>query len=150
MGLDLIISAENDFRKNGKGQVEYTVTQLYNLRNCSEILERLSWDIDGGFSNCGTFTFYEGKFHHILKELKDLLVEFQNEDVTKDIMGNPIEEDQIQYRINSQRERIKQVEYEISKLEGFFQQEGLNAPEDLFDTDDYITYGKEYQVHAWW
>ena len=33
MGLDLTVSEQTDFRKDSKGRIQYTVTELYNFRH---------------------------------------------------------------------------------------------------------------------
>ena len=71
MGLDLLIREQTELKVNKEGRNTYTVTELANFRNCWSILEELSRRLEGGFQNCGTFSFDEGTFHAILKSLKE-------------------------------------------------------------------------------
>lgn len=122
MGLDLTIRKQTDFRIDDKGRTIYTVVQLANLRNCWQILEKLGDRLENGFSNCATFSFDEGTFHAILKELKE---EKQNDD--------------LKYEIEKLEEFIKE--------QNLTPQEPSDEDEE-YGTDE--NYGETFEVHAWW
>ena len=124
MGLDLIIREKSDFRTDDKGREVYTTTQLANLRNCWQILDSLNWNLDNGFENCGTHYFYESTFFKILHSFQEEIKTEENE------------------------EQVKQLKYEIAKLEEFIKENGLIEDEEQDDEDG--GYGREFEVHAWW
>ena len=80
MGLDLIVSVQSDFSTDEQGRNTYKVTQLYNLRGCYNILDKLDERLSNGFSNCATHTFFGETFHEILTELMELKDEEKNND----------------------------------------------------------------------
>lgn len=123
MGLDLIIREKSDFRLDEKGRNVYTTTELMNLRNCWNVLDSLNWKLDNGFENCGTHYFYEGTFFKILEAFRD------------------------EIRTEDNEEQVKQLKYEVQKLEEFIKDNGLIKPEDD-DLEEEC--GREFEVHAWW
>jgi len=125
MGLDLTIRKQSDIRTDEKGRTVFTVTVLANLRSCWTILEKFGNRLENGFANCATYSFDEGTFHAILKELKTEFAENQNEE----------------------------LKYEIKKLEEFINEQGLVAQEPTEEDEEYGTgehYGETFEVHAWW
>ena len=125
MGLDLIVREKSDFRLDEKGRNVYTTTELANLRNCWNVLDSLNWKLDNGFENCGTHYFYEGTFFKILKSFKEEVEIAKTEE---------------------NEEQVKQLQYEISKLEAFIKENELQE----FEDDDLEDDGREFEVHAWW
>lgn len=125
MGLDLTVRKQHNITTDEKGRTTFQVTVLANLRNCYTILEKLGNRLEYGFGNCATYSFDEGTFHAILKELKK---EFeQNQD--------------------------SNLKYEIEKLEEFIKEQGLVAQEPSEEDKEYGTdehYGETFEVHAWW
>lgn len=132
MGLDLTIRKQSNFRTDKKDRTVFTVTVLTNLRNCWYILEKLSDRLENGFDDCAAYSFNEGTFHAILKELKEELsstVEKDSEDLTEDL------------------------EYEIGKLEEFLKENNLVERKPTKEDEEYGTsenYGEVFEVHAWW
>ena len=126
MGLDLTIREERNFRTNESGHRTWDTVELCNLRNCWRILEKLSDRLENGFSNCSTVSFCEGTFFAILHELEE-------EDKIETRSRNNV------YEINALKEFIKENELteEVSEKE---------------DTDIYgdESYGRTFEVHAWW
>lgn len=122
MGLDLIIREKSNFKTDEKGRNTYVTTELGNLRNCWNVLDCLNWKLDNGFENCGTHYFSEGTFFKILKSFKEEVETKENE------------------------EQVKQLKYEIGKLEAFIKENGLQE----FEDDDLEDDGREFEVHAWW
>ena len=126
MGLDLLIREQSNGSINNKGQRTYTVTELFNLRNCWQILEKLGDRLEGGFDNCGTYSFDEGTFHAILKQLQAEKAE------------NPTSAD---------------LNYEINRLKEFINQEHLveqEVTEEDIENGCAENYGRTFEVHAWW
>lgn len=123
MGLDLTIREKSDFRLDEKGRNVYTTTELANLRNCWNVLDSLNWKLDNGFENCGTHYFYEDTFFKILEAFRDEIRTEENE------------------------EQVKQLKYEVQKLEAFIKENGLTKSEDE-DLEEEC--GREFEVHAWW
>jgi hypothetical protein len=125
MGLDLTIRKQHNMTTDEKGRTTFQVTVLANLRNCYTILEKLGNRLEWGFGNCATYSFDEGTFHAILKELKKEFEQNQDGD----------------------------LKYEIEKLEEFIKEQGLVAQEPSEEDKKYGTgenYGETFEVHAWW
>ena len=125
MGLDLTIREQRNFTTDEKGRTMWTTVQLANFRNCWTILEKFSERLENGISNCSTVNFDEGTFHAILKELKE------------ELKGND-------------SENLKQ---EIEILEDFIKEENLTPIEPSEEDEEYGTnesYGRTFEVHAWW
>lgn len=122
MGLDLTVRVQSDFRTDELGRDIWTVTQLCNLRKCHHILDKLSARLDGGFSNCATYSFYGETFHKIMEEMKEERTSLDEELPTEYVEN-----------------RKSELDYNIEMLENFIAQN--NVPND--DTES-------YEVHAWW
>lgn len=88
MGLDLTVRKQSDFRTDEFNRNVWTVTELYNLRNCWKILDEFSDRVDCGFSNCSTHSFYGKVFYEILDELREELEETADENEKLDIEDN--------------------------------------------------------------
>ena len=130
MGLDLTIRHQDNFKTDEKGRTTFTVTVLGNLRNCYEVLEKFSNRLESGFPNCATYSFHEGTFHAILKELKEELLDYEEGEFGRETL-----------------------EYEIKQLEDFIKENNFVEQEPSEEEKAYgITehYGDTYEVHAWW
>ena len=80
MGLDLTVSEQTDFRKDSKGRLQHTVTELYNfLHNGYKIVEYISGLSD--MKNCTTVTVDAMDFISGLERMKDdmLFIEHDGE-----------------------------------------------------------------------
>ena len=80
MGLDLTVSEQTDFRKDSKGRMQYTITQLYNFNhNGYKIVEYVGELSD--MNNCSTVTVDAMDFISGLKRMKEdmLFIEHDGE-----------------------------------------------------------------------
>ena len=80
MGLDLTVSEQTDFRKDSKGRMQYTITELYNFNhNGYKIVEYVGELSD--MKNCSTVTVDAMDFISGLKRMKDdmLFIEHDGE-----------------------------------------------------------------------
>ena len=80
MGLDLIVSEQTDFRKDSKGRMQYTITELYNFNhNGYKIVKYVGELSDMG--NCSTVTVDAMDFISGLKRMKEdmLFIEHDGE-----------------------------------------------------------------------
>ena len=143
MGLDLTVREQVNFSTNEKGQRTWQVVELFNFRKCNEILNKFNWQLEGGFDNGATHSFYAGEFVKILDELKEDLQREENRDVTLDIITKkPVEDEkEIQHNQEFKQEKVSTLKYEIGQLEEFLKQE------DITDEDDE---DRSFEVHAWW
>lgn len=123
MGLDLIVSEQTDFRKDNKGRMQYTVTELYNFDyNGYKIIEYVS-DLSD-MSNCSTVTVDAKDFVAGLQQMKDdvLFIEHNGEHYA------------------NEKSELKEA---IEDLECFIDENNLNDSE--LDWGD-----RTFEVHAWW
>ena len=123
MGLDLTVSEQTDFRKDSKGRMQYTITELYNFyHNGYKIVEYVSGLSD--IKNCSTVTVDAMDFISGLKRMKDdmLFIEHDGEHYAN-------EESELQRAIED--------------LECFINENDLN--------DDELERGdKTFEVHMWY
>ena len=80
MGLDLTVSEQTDFRKDSKGRMQYTITELYNFNyNGYKIIEYVG-ELSS-MNNCSTVTVDAMDFISGLKRMKDdmLFIEHDGE-----------------------------------------------------------------------
>ena len=78
MGLDLTVSEQTDFRKDSKGRMQYTITELYNFNhNGYKIVEYVGELSD--MSNCSTVTVDAMDFISGLKRMKDDMLFIERE-----------------------------------------------------------------------
>jgi len=122
MGLDLIVSEQTDFRKDNKGRIQYTVTELYNFSyNGYKIIEYVGALSD--MNNCSTVTVDAVDFVKGLQQMKDdmLFIEHNGEHYTNE---------------ESQLKRA------IECLECFIEENTLNNSE--LDWGD-----RMFEVHMW-
>lgn len=123
MGLDLTVSEQTDFRKDSKGRMQYTVTELYNFNhNGYKIVEYVGELSD--MSNCSTVTV----------DAKDFVAGLQH---MKDDMSF-IEHDGEHYA--NEESELKRA---IEDLECFIDENNLNDSE--LDWGD-----RTFEVHMWY
>ena len=123
MGLDLTVSEQTDFRKDSKGRMQYTITELYNfLHNGYKIVEYVGELSD--MKNCSTVTVDAMDFISGLKRMKEdmLFIEHDGEHYAN-------EESELQRAIED--------------LECFIDENNLN--------DDELERGdRTFEVHMWY
>ena len=123
MGLDLTVSEQTDFRKDSKGRLQHTVTELYNfLHNGYKIIEYVG-ELSS-MSNCSTVTVDAMDFISGLKRMKEdmLFIEHDGEHYAN-------EESELQRAIED--------------LECFIDENDLN--------DDELERGdRTFEVHMWY
>jgi hypothetical protein len=123
MGLDLTVSEQTDFRKDSKGRMQYTVTELYNFNhNGYKIVEYVS-DLSD-MSNCSTVTVDAKDFVAGLQQMKDDM--------------SFIEHDGEHYA--NEESELKRA---IEDLEYFIEENNLNDSE--LDWGD-----RTFEVHMWY
>ena len=123
MGLDLTVSEQTDFRKDSKGRMQYTVTELYNFNhNGYKIVEYVS-DLSD-MSNCSTVTVDAKDFVAGLQQMKDDM--------------SFIEHDGEHYA--NEESELKRA---IEDLECFIDENNLNDSE--LDWGD-----RTFEVHMWY
>ena len=123
MGLDLTVSEQTDFRKDSKGRMQYTVTELYNFNhNGYKIVEYVS-DLSD-MSNCSTVTVDAKDFVAGLQQMKDDM--------------SFIEHDGEHYA--NEESELKRA---IEDLEYFIDENNLNDSE--LDWGD-----RTFEVHMWY
>ena len=98
MGLDLTIREQTNFRTDDKGRTTWTTVELYNMRNCWEVLNELGNKLENGFSNCSTVSFEAVEFLNVLNTLKE----------------------ELKYDKDN-----RDLKYEIEELEDFIKQEDI-------------------------
>ena len=103
MGLDLIISVQSDFGIDEFGRRTHKVTQLFQIRDCYAILNRLEYISKERLGTGGSYRFFGQTFHKVLEELQINLTELANRPVC------------FEYK----EYRRKELEYNIDKLEEF-------------------------------
>ena len=123
MGLDLTVSEQTDFRRDSKGRMQYTVTELYNFNhNGYKIVEYVGELSD--MSNCSTVTVDAKDFVAGLQQMKDDM--------------SFIEHDGEHYA--NEESELKRA---IEDLEYFIEENNLNDSE--LDWGD-----RTFEVHMWY
>lgn len=123
MGLDLTVSEQTDFRKDSKGRMQYTITELYNFyHNGYKIVEYVGELSD--MNNCSTVTVDAIDFISGLKRMKEdiLFIEHDGERYTNE---------------------KGELEDAIEDLECFIDENNLN--ENELDWGD-----RTFEVHMWY
>ena len=123
MGLDLTVSERTDFRKDSKGRLQHTVTELYNfLHNGYKIVEYVGELSD--MKNCSTVTVDAMDFISGLKRMKDDMLFIEREG---------------EHYANEESELQRAIE----DLECFIDENDLN--------DDELERGdRTFEVHMWY
>ena len=122
MGLDLTVSEQTDFRKDSKGRIQYTVTELYNFRhNGYKIIEYIDRLLD--INNCSTVAIDAMDFIGGLKQMKNdiFFMEYNNENINEE----------------------NELKRAIEDLECFIYENNLN--ENELDWGD-----RTFEVHMWY
>ena len=141
MGLDLTISEQGKVQKNERGQDFWVVTRLTNLRGCYQVLEKLGDFLEGGFENCGTFSFDDTTFLTVLKELKKELKPHENNTYKPYRFKSQTDKEYEQGKAKYNKEQAQEIQFNIHKLEEFLKEENITKK----------TAGtRTFEVHAWW
>lgn len=123
MGLDLTVSEQTDFRKDSKGRMQYTITELYNFyHNGYKIIEYIGELSD--MNNCSAVTVDAMDFISGLKRMKEDMLSIKHD-------GE---------RYTNEENKLKDA---IEDLECFIDENNIN--ENELDWGD-----RTFEVHMWY
>ena len=135
MGLDLFVREAIGHTSDAEGRTVWQTVELCNLRGCHNILDRLS-SLRGGFDNCATMSFDDEELFHDVYD--DLIEDRKNYKNYKAFRFKTQTDEEFKKMCDN---AVSELDYEISELEAFFEQE--NIKEDTLGT-------RTFEIHAWW